>query len=611
MINKVEQLELYKVFNNLSNLYYQIPKYQREYTWRPYHINQMYNDIMENDVGYFMGPIIGINIGSAHKPALEVIDGQQRLTTLSLLLGVLFQKLFAIKDTLEEEEKSTIWNLKNALKSDYTASKLALIPQSQSKNLEDYNYAMCQFGVIDHATYPNRYGNRMIARAVKVLTSLVDADIQKEGDAWKALKGILDKVNNTILVSIEVDTHSSAYMLFESLNNRGQPLTAIELMKNKVMAQAENSTLDVDTCYNRWQELLGYLTDDYSTQERFFRHYYNAFKNELNEPFRSDDDEKDSYPLGSIATKSNLLKIYEKLINKDLDNFLTEMQSCGQIYSDFIKPTNAAKWSKSLLKLQRVQAAPSYLILLYLIKKQSSLSISDEHIEKLIKDLINFFLRRNVTDVPNTRELDRIFMDIIKDVENNGLTGDMVYSRIIEKLKQRIASVDMFVISLRDNMYNKNAWATRYILCELAEEEQHMNREDWIDFWKREDNHWVWTIEHIFPKGEEIKQHWVDMIADGDTEKAKELREQHVHKLGNLTITGYNSTLSDDSFLTKRDYMKDGKPVGYKNGLAINKELAVATQWKIKDIENRTEQMIKEILKIFAFPGDVIPQDLQ
>ena len=94
------------------------------------------------------------------------------------------------------------------------------------------------------------------------------------------------------------------------------------------MARAEYSHLTTDDCFNRWQQLLAYLSDDYGTQERFFRQYYNAFKRTLNDPFRSDNDRKKD-PLGVVATKSNLLNIFEKLINKDLNSFLTDILKCG------------------------------------------------------------------------------------------------------------------------------------------------------------------------------------------------------------------------------------------------------------------------------------------
>ena len=90
------------------------------------------------------------------------------------------------------------------------------------------------------------------------------------------------------------------------------------------------------------------------------------------------------------------------------------------------------------------------------------------------------------------------------------------------------------------------------------------------------------------------------MIADGDRALANQYLEEYVHKLGNLTITAYNSNLSNLSFIDKRDRMnKDKRYVGYKNGLEINQELANKERWTIQDIQNRTNKLVKQLLEIY------------
>ena len=88
------------------------------------------------------------------------------------------------------------------------------------------------------------------------------------------------------------------------------------------------------------------------------------------------------------------------------------------------------------------------------------------------------------------------------------------------------------------------------------------------------------------------------MIAGGDADLAKQYRMEYVHKLGNLTVTRYNSALSNFPFEKKRDRQKDGLYVGYKNGLEINKEIAKKEKWAIQDIAARTEALSAELLKI-------------
>lgn len=94
------------------------------------------------------------------------------------------------------------------------------------------------------------------------------------------------------------------------------------------------------------------------------------------------------------------------------------------------------------------------------------------------------------------------------------------------------------------------------------------------------------------------------MIAGGDQNLAKQYLNDYVHKLGNLTITGYNSALSNMSFEKKRDRQdkKTQRYIGYKNGLDINKEIAQKETWTIDDIKKRTNKLVKELLEMYKFP---------
>ena len=114
----------------------------------------------------------------------------------------------------------------------------------------------------------------------------------------------------------------------------------------------------------------------------------------------------------------------------------------------------------------------------------------------------------------------------------------------------------------------------------------------------------VWTIEHIFPQGDNIPASWVTMIAGGDEKKAKAIQETHVHKLGNLTISGCNSALGNKSFKDKRDRTDSkGREVGYKNGLKLNAELATSDGWSVKQFDARTTALVDQVVSLFALSG--------
>ena len=311
--------------------------------------------------------------------------------------------------------------------------------------------------------------------------------------------------------------------------------------------------------------------------------------------------------MGVVATRSNLLNIFENLINKDLPSFLDDILLCGQIYSWLIlQDSTETTYRKALEDLDHIQGAPSYLLLMYLMRNKKGLAISESHINLLIRLLAKYFVRRNITDYPNTRDLTRIFMDIISKIEESNSVGNDVMTLIVDILSTptNCASDEQFRRSLEGDVYKDNVGATRYILCKLAE--SAMTQETWTDLWRRTDKKvFVWTIEHIFPEGENIPQCWVDMIANGNKNLAQKYLEEYTHKIGNLTITGYNSTLGNKSFEEKRDRKsKDGKRfIGYKNGLEINREIATKDKWTIEDIKARTTDLVNKLVEIYEFPG--------
>lgn len=607
MIQSVNKYHIYEILSSDGNFYYTIPKYQREYTWSYREWEALYDDISENNDEYFIGSIICIPLGDAINPFLEVIDGQQRLTTISLFLTAIYTRLKERKNNLSEDDEDVLPSMRKSLKSKNSPNEMKLVPQVQNYNKDDFDFLMNTVG-LRTATAPKHpyYAMRKIARCYNYFLNRIDKEMENmEGsDAVDFLLGKFNKVKQAMLVKIEVSSHSDAYVLFESLNNRGTPLTAIDLMKNLIMARAESNNLTIDDCFNRWQLLLGNLSDDYGIQERFFRQYYNAFKHRLNEPFQSDNDRKKD-PLGVVATRSNLLNIFESLINKNLPLFLEDILRCGQIYSWLILQDAETPYHKALEDLDHIQGAPSYLLLMYLMRNQFALAISEEQINNLIRLLAKYFVRRNITDYPNTRDLTRIFMDIISKIEESHSTGDDVMNLIIETLSapSNCASDEQFKRSLEGDVYKDNVGATRYILCKLAE--SAMTQETWTDLWRRTDKKvFVWTIEHIFPEGENIPQCWVDMIAGGDRDLAKKYLEEYTHKIGNLTITGYNSTLGNKSFEEKRDRKsKDGlRYIGYKNGLDINREIANKESWSIEDIKARTAALVDNLMAVYKFP---------
>lgn len=593
MIRSVNHYPISQLFDIESNIIYTIPRYQREYSWVKSQWESLFDDVWENEKGYFLGSIICINQTNDTFAIqnLELVDGQQRLITLSLLFLAVYDLLIQHRADMSEDQLAELINLKRKLVLKGSDERVRLIPQIHNNNQNDYFAILSEKKIISVNETPSNAGNRKIYRAFRYFLGRLNQMIETTQPSIDQVFNFLDKINQASIVKIEVVSHSDAYTLFESLNNRGMPLSAIDLIKNKLLAKLEGiESGKIDHHFKSWNYLLGHLGDDYSTQERFFRQYYNAFKEKFRPIFQV-----------PVATRSNLIQIYEHLIDNDPKIFLENILKASRVYSFIILKSQSEdllSLEKPLRDLERIQGAPSYLLMLYLLYHRSELNLNAKKLVEIIGMLVSFFVRRNLTDTPPTRDLTRLFMSIVDKISQ--LEGTEIVSSLREQLVSISASDEMFNSKLRGSIYDENSGVTRFILCALAEKD--MTRESWVDLWKVENRQFVWTIEHIFPQGENIPKGWVEMIADGDYQKAKELQSLHVHKLGNLTITGFNSSLGNKSFTEKKNRVdRNGRHVGYANGLKMNEGLMATQSWSVEEIERRTEDMIGQVIALFNY----------
>ena len=539
------------------------------------------------------------------KGILEVIDGQQRLTSISILLIALYNKLNKMKSQLDEDGLTDLNNIKRELVVKRDGKNISrLKPQVQNNNRDDYFSLLCENDLLLDCEKKNNAGNRRIYRAYYYLSNLIDKyieEVQKDDSDLNEIDilfELVNKFNSAILVSIQVETHKDAYMLFESLNNRGVPLSAIDLIKNLLISVSDRDGKS-EECYYKWKNILSYLGDNYSVQERFFRQFYNAYRDELNRPYKTEG--KIKYALGYLATKSTLLDIYEKLIKTDYEKFLNRVEKEAKNYSILICNTNEddviEELEQPLFNLDRIQGSPSYILLLYLLSNKDELNLNNKIIANIINYLTKFFVRRNITDYPNTRNLTKIFMDLIALIKDK--QGTEIYDLIINNLKANSSSDEIFEAKLKGSIYLENPDATRFLLCYY--EDKFKTNEIYTNLWSRDNsNKYIWTIEHIFPEGENIPVEWVNMIANGDKNLAIEYLNNYVHTLGNLTITGYNQNLSNLSFEKKKNRVnKDGNYIGYRNGLKLNDDVVSKNAWHIEDIKERTNRLVDFFMKEF------------
>ncbi len=615
--------------------HYHIPKFQRAYSWGLNNWEALYDDINDNEPGHFLGSIICINENKNHIPGneiiFELIDGQQRLTTVSLLLAAVHYWLDAHIESLEDGEydedeidelkakkrsisKQLLKKKKKAskkevgsVKADGKVAFYRVQPSTQDYNLADYRYIFFDCGVIKKEPPKEPYfGNRRMSKAYEYFYDRLPDDLD-------GVENLIRKINQLMLVFISVDSHSNAFKLFETLNNRGVPLTAIDIIKNKMLAEMEKQKdVSVDDSYELWQELLDMIPE--GSQDRFLRQFYNAFKHKKNIFVKKHPGK---------ATSSALIVIYESLINKDAKAIFDELIDKAKIYNQLIAPDGEEKLSRELIELNRISAAPAYTLLLYLLSIDDDSFEDKNTINSVVRLLQKYYLRRNITNIPGTRDLDQINIDLVNVCVTALQDGNKIGVPLIEKelLSNRAepANLSDFREHLKDNLFTYNSWMTRYLLIKI--DEQAHSREYKPDLWKRnQKGQYVWTVEHVFPQGRNIPEEWINMIAGGDKEKAIEIQEEWVHCLGNLTLSGYNSRLSNHSFPKKQSKsnmtaLGQKISIGYKNGLYLNnlifktedeeeQSLASATTWDTKRIEARNKMITEEICRMYCFHSE-------
>ena len=424
---------------------------------------------------------------------------------------------------------------------------------------------------------------------------------------------LMMRINQLTFVHISVGSQADAFALFESLNNRGMPLSAMDIIKNKMLAQMERKhAVDIDESFERWKGLIAAIPEP-NDQERFLRHFYNAFKHR--KEIKVDKVTR--------ATRSLIIRIYEALIERNASSLFDELTTKAAIYGNLLRSnTDRKKTDSGLAELERIGSVPGYLVLLYLFSLEQKHFEDSKFLDGVVDFMKKYFIRRNVTDTPPTRQIDQALIDLVESCATRIKAGKKLDIEWFENemmAKANAASLEEFKAALSGPLYESNTAMARYLLIQV--DRLHHSKEYSPDFWLRDEKlRFIWTVEHVLPQTEKLPDQWVKMIAGGDRQRATEIQEECVHRLGNLTLSGYNSDLGTASFEKKQKLSKDRSvlgikiDIGYQNGLAINSlsfkakdgkcSLADALRWDAELIEARTKLLVDMIVKANPLPGD-------
>jgi uncharacterized protein with ParB-like and HNH nuclease domain len=530
---------------------YVVPLFQRPYSWKKSEWQMLWDDLLdlcelETPRTHFMGSIVTMPTNSIPEGVSKylLIDGQQRLTTIFILLCALRNHARQIEDKRLSAKIDAILTNLHEDGMDY----FKLQPTQVDRD-------------IFHQLIQDNESNEVIENnsILECYTFFFKKIRQLNSDLQQLQKIIC---TNLSVVSVVLSSNDDPYLVFESLNAKGRALTQADLIRNYFFMRIHVDKQDL--IYTKYWQPMQELLGDNLTE--FIRHYLT--KNGI------DVKQSDIY-----------FQLKEKINQSDALSHLQDLYKFADYYSRLLNPEleNNLKVRKRLIRINRLEVATVYPFLLNCYDEWMQKRISENELIEIFHILENFLIRRFVCNV-QTRGLNRIFAllysQVIKDV-------DIDSNAFVERVKSVLQTKDYpkdaeFKERLLDvKLYGSNRSEKARLILESIEES--FRHKEQISF----DN---LTIEHILPQT--LNNWWKDHLGQ-DWEITYEL---FLHTIGNLTLTAYNGELSNSDFVTKKKE--------YQNShLELNSYFQDIDTWKREDIEKRAENLSHEIVNIWKYFG--------
>lgn len=547
--------------NSILNRYIQftIPVYQRPYSWEISQCEKLWNDIVHmqktNRIGHFVGSIV--NIAEQAMPTgvqkFMIIDGQQRMTTLTLLL-------IALRDYGYENQEDTTINPHSingvCIQNDYASGedKYKMLLTQKDKDI--------LIKLIDRAPIDESKRSKLLDN----YNFFVDKIKSKKIEPFAILEGI----GKLQIVNITLDrAQDDPQLIFESLNSTGMDLSKSDLIRNYILMGL--SPEQQDSIYNNYWFPMENLFD-YSKQtwlmDKFFKHYL-------------------TFKYGKIPVES---KIYEEFKNYYWDksyeailNVSKELYKCAKYYTN-IYYSNSGDMELDCvfkdIKSLNMDVASPFLIKVYYDYDNGVIS-KKEFIE-IFRLCENYVFRRAICEIP-TNSLNKTFNVAVRNINiNNYINSVKAFFIMLDNYK-RLPSNEEFVkeLKIRD-IYNMRI--RNYILSKL---ENHNNKSPIII-----EN---FTVEHIMPQNTNLNESWKNDLG----KNYKDIQKQYIHTIGNLTLTAYNSEMSDKSFEDKLNMTGGFK----ESALRLNSYVVKQDKWNKDTIEERANELCKLSEEIWEYPN--------
>ncbi|MCS6821443.1 MAG: DUF262 domain-containing HNH endonuclease family protein [Microscillaceae bacterium] len=524
---------------------YVVPLFQRTYSWEKKEWNILWEDLTElyempEPRIHFFGSIVSMPTTSVPEGVAKylLIDGQQRLTTISIILTLLRNKAKEEKQTrLAEEINNT------------------LLVNQYKDGIDRYKLLPTQ---IDRATYQNLIDNTRTNTSNLLLEAYkyFERKLRQANLELERLKKII--TNYFSVVSIVLDANENPYVVFESLNAKGQPLTQADLIRNYFFMQIHVN--EQERVYREyWLPMQEALQEDLT---EFIRHYLIMEK-------------------GGIIGKNDIYYVLkDKVSTQNAIEYLSKLTKYASYYQKLKHPTSEQepKLRKMLERLNRIEVTTTYPLLLNFYNDYANSRISKNDFLTILKLLENYLVRRFVCNYPTNR-LNSIFSSIYPQIHPNYPIEGL---KNILQAKGYPKDNEFYQRFQETKFYSKGDGSIKTKLILEAIEESYNHRE--VASFEN------LTIEHIMPQT--LSKWWEEHLG----ENWQEVHELYLHTIGNLTLTAYNSELSNKDFNTKKQRFMESH-------LELNKYFAQESQWTKAEIEKRSEILAKKALEIWNYFG--------
>lgn len=547
-----------------------VPIFQRNYSWQKNQYEQLWFDILraskfKEKQNHFIGSIVYIDMGTpAGRPQqLLLIDGQQRLTTISILLCAIkdYVQKFNLETKLINLAKIKNQFLYNSDEIDEDRYKLLLNVQDKETYIK----------LIDNTIFTVNKPATNIIKCYEFFYERIEDFIKQHGQIDEIYAGIF----KLSLVSISLDKDSdNPQMIFESMNSTGKDLSQTDLLRNYLLMDLtpEKQTRLYKTYWKPMEELFG--EDIYKNDVNKFDYFIRDFLT-----LKSDT--------GYICKINN---VYENFKRYYLDNNCEKFVVLKDLftYAKYYACIDLLQEKDDELKLywQEFKKLDSHVVYPFLLKLYDDYScqiLIKEDFKKILQVVISYLWRRAICEIP-TNSLSKTFATLYQAVDKDDYVNSVIKAFVFKSSYKRFPSD----YEVREKLQTKDIYHFRLRKYLLEALENYYHKEP-IDL-----NTANYTIEHIMPQNIEHNLLWQQMLG----EDWQEVHSLYLHTLGNLTITGYNAEMSNKSFGEK----VNGES-GFKHShLKLNESIAQSDVWNKKAIQRRTNILTDIILKIWKYP---------